>query len=157
MNYKMSVVSNQEYDVLIYFLYAIEKGLVTKDEICNWADKKIAEEESPTSIVLDLSLAKSLNEQFVIIMTFLHLSKITLTEKAFKLILIRLYDLLKKDEKEISKVINLIFHLKDDLMLKESLFKDIYDLDNSYDMFVEGHMSSSQLKKRLIDFFLKYT
>ncbi|SHE77135.1 hypothetical protein [Dysgonomonas macrotermitis] len=153
----MSVVSNQEYDVLIYFLYAIEKGLVTKDEICNWADKKIAEEESPTSIVLDLSLAKSLNEQFVIIMTFLHLSKITLTEKAFKLILIRLYDLLKKDEKEISKVINLIFHLKDDLMLKESLFKDIYDLDNSYDMFVEGHMSSSQLKKRLIDFFLKYT
>lgn len=61
-----------------------------------------------------------------------------------------------QNEKVIS-IINIIFHLKDDINVEKILLQDIYILDDYCDTFLSNVISIEELKKHVHFFFLKYS
>lgn len=140
---------------IIFFFYAIENNIISKDEIIEWADSEILKKVSPSSFIIELSLSESLDEQFGILDEKIHRNDINYKELNFQHVLYQIKKYYSNKETTLD-VINKIFHTKDALVLRDIILKDIYNLDNSKDLYLSGIISFDELEKRLNIFFSKY-
>lgn len=139
-----------------YVYYYIEKGLINKENISNWADRVILRRKNIPYYVIELSLAKSLDEQFFVLydnfpegyLKFKNLSGIRIIH--------RVRSQYNSNKIDILDSINIIFHMKDDIDLDNNLLHDIYLLDDEKDKYLENKISMKDLKTYLNIFFRKY-
>lgn len=147
---------SKEADFIIYIYYCIEKEIITKQEIIQSADNEILNKKDIPYYLIELSLAKSLEELFFILDDVLPRNSINFKKLQAKCVLSQLYKLYRSKKKDILQIINFIFHLKDDIDLDQNLLNDIYVVDNDRDLYLSNIIELKELEVRLNSFFQKY-
>lgn len=147
---------SKEVDFIIYIYYCIEKEIITEQEIIQWADNEILNNKNIPYYLIELSLAKSLEELFFILDDVLPRDSINFKELQVKCVLSQLYKLYMSKTKNIDQIVYLIFHLKDDIYLDQNLLNDIYIVDNDRDLYLSNLIELKELEVRLNSFFQKY-
>lgn len=96
--------------------------------------------------LIELSLAKSLEEIFLVLDDTLPRNNINFKELQTKCVFAQLCKLYRSRKKDIHQIINLIFHLKDDIALEQNLLNDIYIVDNDRDLYLSNLIELKDLE-----------
>ena len=140
---------------IIFLFYSIDNGIITKGEIADWAGREILEQEDPPYFLIELSLSKSLDEQFVVLNDILPHNSDIYKELPFSNVVKQINRNYKKSGDTI-ETIRAIFNTTHDLNIEKKILKDIYILDNYSDMHKEGRLSLKTLDEFLNTFLAKF-
>jgi len=143
---------NSDLKIILYFYYCIEKKIIDKAEIIQWADNMISDNDEVPFYIIELSLANSLDEQYLVLDN--SFPRINLDFKKLPAIYIlgQLYKLYKLGKRDILDIINIIFHLKYDIDMPKNLLREIYLLDNNKDLYLQKVITLDILSTKLISF-----
>lgn len=99
---------NNYKNIIIFLFYAIEKEIIQADEISEWSDNQILNDSTLPYFLTDLSLAKSLNEQFGILDDVIHRNSVDFRNISFKCILSQIQKIYFTKEENILNIIRKI-------------------------------------------------
>lgn len=150
-------MNDHKYKKVIPLLfYIIDNGIITRDEIREWADQQILITEDVPYFLIELSMAKSLDEMFGILNNESPYEKISYANINIKSIISLINNYYKKT-KNIQDTIKFIYQTKNSLNLSQQSLYDIYMIDHNREMYIEKQISRKELISQLNSFFSKYT
>jgi hypothetical protein len=131
-------------------------GLVTKNEIIDWADKIITAEDEPDIFFIDLALLRSKNENYIMhyFSNYLNFENPAVSGRPLLGLLYKKY---KSGQYNLEQTTSKLFRLKSEVIFNKREENHIYWIDNEYDCAkhkIYGTIESVQIQ--LENFLILY-
>jgi hypothetical protein len=133
----------------------LASGLLTKEEVIDWADKIITKDEQPDIFFIDLALSspKSTNDVIHYISEYLNFDNPAIQGRP---LLGLLYHQYANGQINLEQSVSKLFRLKFEAVFNEREGGYIYSLENDYDVAKHGIYGSLQAVQQDLEKFLSF-
>jgi hypothetical protein len=133
----------------------LASGLLTKEEVIDWADKIVAKDERPDIFFIDLSMSSLRNTNDIInyISDYLNFDDPAVQGRPLVGLLFKQYN---NGQINLDQAISKLFRLKSEAVFNEREEGYIYSLENDYDCAKHGIYGSLQIVQQDLEKFLTF-
>src|SRR5688500_726949 len=133
----------------------LASGLLTKEEVVDWADKIITKDEQPDIFFIDLALSssKSRNDIIYYFNDYLNFENPAIQGRPLLGLLYKQY---KNKEFTIEQTVGKLFRLKFEAIFTEREEGYIYPIDNDYDCAKDNIYGTMEDVQKEVDKFLSF-
>lgn len=133
----------------------LASGLLTKEEVIDWADKIITRDEEPDIFFIDLALSssKSRNDIIHYFSDYLNFEKPAVQGRPLLGLLYKQY---RSGQLNIEQTIRILFRLKFEATFTQTEEGFIYSLDNDFDLAQDNIYGSIEVVRKETERFLEF-
>lgn len=152
-----NILKYKEY--IAFYLYCLPKGYIRHEEIVAWADSILFKVDKAPYFIYDLSLSKTIEEQYFIINNIAIDNGISIKDMDKKLFFSQIKKIYETRTKTVCQLVKDIYYFFNELSdnFPDRMKEDIYLLDHyATDLFPENLISEKELIKSFETFLSKY-